>query len=272
MKTGTTLPPHGILIDSRRKRLDSENPIHSHNHPSLLYIASGEGACMCGETLLELKSDTALLLDAGVEHRLHEAVGKPMLVFVIYFTQQLAEEMAGTIGSLLQSPSCMSVTGHRGVEVKRLIRRMLHEQASTPAHFEITLRWLLEGILLELRREYEWRQQLGRVKYSSIERVRHVLLYVNERYFEPHDLDTVAKMARLSTRQFTTHCRTLTGDSFAHYINRLRIERAQQRLTQSELPIAAIAFEVGFEDLSTFYRVFKRICSVTPVQFRRQQS
>ena len=58
----------------------------------------------------------------------------------------------------------------------------------------------------------------------------------------------------------------------AHYIARLRIERAQKALTATDEPIASIAAAVGFSDQSHFTRRFKTLVGTTPARYRQSTS
>jgi AraC-like DNA-binding protein len=60
----------------------------------------------------------------------------------------------------------------------------------------------------------------------------------------------------------------MTGMTPHQYVLRTRLHRAAVRLRLSDEPISAIAFDAGFNDLSTFNRRFRRIMGVTPGAFR----
>ena len=59
-------------------------------------------------------------------------------------------------------------------------------------------------------------------------------------------------------------------ESFSDYINRHRIEAAKVALRENQSAITTIAFDVGFNSESAFYRHFKRFARQTPKQYRRQ--
>ena len=54
------------------------------------------------------------------------------------------------------------------------------------------------------------------------------------------------------------------------YVHTLRLEEAKQMLEASELPVEAIANEVGYEDASFFGRLFRRQVGLTPAQYRKR--
>jgi transcriptional regulator GlxA family with amidase domain len=54
------------------------------------------------------------------------------------------------------------------------------------------------------------------------------------------------------------------------YVHALRLEEAKQLLEASDLPVEAIANEVGYEDAGFFSRLFRRKVNLTPAQYRRR--
>jgi AraC family transcriptional regulator of adaptative response / methylphosphotriester-DNA alkyltransferase methyltransferase len=55
------------------------------------------------------------------------------------------------------------------------------------------------------------------------------------------------------------------------YVKALRLQEAARRLTETDEAIADIAFAIGFESLSTFYRFFKRGAGFSPAAYRRDR-
>jgi len=58
--------------------------------------------------------------------------------------------------------------------------------------------------------------------------------------------------------------------SYSEIVEQLRFELAQLKLKNSEAPIHAIARELGYEHHANFTRAFKRICGITPLEYRKQ--
>ncbi len=75
----------------------------------------------------------------------------------------------------------------------------------------------------------------------------------------------------MSRRCFTHLFRLAAGCSWSAYLTRLRIDYACQLLRETSRSVLAIAFESGYEDLSTFYRAFKRHKGLPPREWRERQ-
>ena len=62
----------------------------------------------------------------------------------------------------------------------------------------------------------------------------------------------------------------MTGLNFTDYLSRVRIEKAKNLLLNPNLRVSEIAFEVGFQSLTHFNRVFKKILGQSPTDYRSQ--
>ncbi len=63
-----------------------------------------------------------------------------------------------------------------------------------------------------------------------------------------------------------------TGLTFTEYLSRIRVEKAKSYLLNPHIRISEVAFEVGFQSLSQFNRVFKKITGQSPSQFRMKMT
>jgi AraC-like DNA-binding protein/ligand-binding sensor protein len=92
--------------------------------------------------------------------------------------------------------------------------------------------------------------------------------YIAQHQTEDMSLSQVAKAVNTSTFYFCKLFRKHTGINFTDYVSRVRIERAKNLLLNRNLRVSEIAFEVGFQSLTHFNRVFKRIVGQAPTQYR----
>ena len=102
--------------------------------------------------------------------------------------------------------------------------------------------------------------------YESLGRVRD---YVAEHYADDLTLDECARVAGLSRKYFSGFFSRKTGVRFRDWLNYVRIERAIRILKRRNLPIARIAVSVGYHDLRTFQRTFKRHTAMTARSYRK---
>jgi AraC-like DNA-binding protein/ligand-binding sensor protein len=77
-------------------------------------------------------------------------------------------------------------------------------------------------------------------------------------------LASAARAVNLSAKHFSDVFRAATGIPFVEYVGRVRVEKAKGLLTNRQLRVSEIAFEVGFQSLSQFNRTFRRHAGVSP--------
>jgi AraC-like DNA-binding protein len=94
--------------------------------------------------------------------------------------------------------------------------------------------------------------------------------YITEHQEEDLSLGRVAKAVNTSTFYFCKLFKKTTGINFTEYVSRVRIERAKELLLNPNLRISEIAYEVGFQSLTHFNRVFKKLLGQSPTQYRSQ--
>jgi AraC-like DNA-binding protein len=94
--------------------------------------------------------------------------------------------------------------------------------------------------------------------------------YIQEHQTEKLSLHQVAKAVNTSTFYFCKLFKKVTGINFTDYLSRVRVEKAKNLLLNPNLRVSEIAFEVGFQSLTHFNRVFKRILGQSPTEYRAQ--
>ncbi len=92
--------------------------------------------------------------------------------------------------------------------------------------------------------------------------------YIAEHLSEDISLGDVAKAVHMSRFYFCKSFRRHAGLHFTDYVSRLRVERAKELLLNPHLRISEIAYEVGFQSLTHFNRVFRRVMGKSPTQYR----
>jgi AraC-like DNA-binding protein/ligand-binding sensor protein len=94
--------------------------------------------------------------------------------------------------------------------------------------------------------------------------------FIQEHQTENLRLGHVAKAVNTSTFYFCKMFKKVTGINFTDYLSRVRIEKSKNLLLNPNLRVSEIAFEVGFQSLTHFNRVFKKILGQSPTEYRTQ--
>jgi len=104
-------------------------------------------------------------------------------------------------------------------------------------------------------------------------RAEPVQIWKARKYIEQHSgdelsLTKVAKAASINANHLSERFKQVTGVNFVEYVARTRFQKACDLLQNSNGRISEIAFTVGFQSLSQFNRVFKKLSGKSPTAYR----
>ncbi len=102
----------------------------------------------------------------------------------------------------------------------------------------------------------------------SGKKLRTVLDFVDANYASDLGLSELAAVAGISTFHFAREFKRATAVTPHQYLIKLRIERAKELLSQSELPLVDVGFKAGFSHQSHFTRLFRKLTGTTPQSYR----
>jgi len=98
--------------------------------------------------------------------------------------------------------------------------------------------------------------------------VRKARAYIQQHKMEPLSLTAVAQASGASVFHFCKIFKKTTGLTFTDYVGRVRLEDAKTQLLNPNRRISEIAYDVGFQSLTQFNRMFKRVFGQSPTEFR----
>ena len=98
--------------------------------------------------------------------------------------------------------------------------------------------------------------------------VEAALRYIESHPPGPLSLRTVARGVRVAPQYLSSLFTRHTGTTLTEHLARLRVRRAKRCLGDPSLRINEAAFRSGFNSLSQFNRVFRRITGVSPTVYR----
>ncbi len=95
--------------------------------------------------------------------------------------------------------------------------------------------------------------------------------YIEDNFTNPNiSLQEVADVASFSACRFSTIFKQETGETFSNFLTKTRINKAMEYLKTSSMQSLEISQAVGYNDSHYFSSIFKKVCGVSPTQFREQ--
>lgn len=117
----------------------------------------------------------------------------------------------------------------------------------------------------------------GQLPYATLVRrnphadsvVRSCEVWLEKHFKRTDAIRQVVKISRIPERTLKRRFKAASGVTFIEYIQNLRVEEAKRLLESGQKPVDEISADVGYEDVSFFRGLFKRLTGLTPSQYRR---
>lgn len=260
-----TLPAHGVSVLESHHARDFRAEMACHDFFQLLYVLRGAGQLHCEIRNFSLASGDVALVPAGVAHGVEDSPGTPLSIYAV----NLAPQFLSNLGEFWDQPRRLR---HESLPAAMpdLLRRLLLEQTLQKAGFEAMMSGLALQLLVTLARAHNAPSlPVETSALASKTRLHSYLQELERTFYRAETVDSVAAKLGLSRRRFTSLFREVAGDSWLATVRKLRIGHAQRLLHQSNRTVLAIAFECGFEDVSSFYRAFKATTGQSPDSWRK---
>lgn len=256
-----------------------------HRFLKLLLITAGAGVIEGDWGKPVCKKGDLVVVPAGLRHRIVDSHRQPISLYGLGIAHKLFRPVAGVADTF---PSGVLQAQQLGpLRLENRMRRLLythrqgdplHRLASVAAALDlvaqVSLAITTPGVpLAELDavEEDDLRTPMLPLPAPTIESdpmIETYLTWLQHNFFEPQSLGDAATACGMSRRGFTTAFRNQTGRTWLDHVNRLRVQHAVTLLQTTNRKMASIAFQCGFEDLSTFYRVMHRITGHRPGVYR----
>lgn len=270
-----------LIVKPLRLQYDHKLTPNYHDYLELTYVFGGKGSYHVRNKIYSVNTGDLLVVSAGELHTFTTNYDDPLKLLSLYFLPELFYrpgldmmdfELIRPI--LNKDTEAMDILTAEKLDGKSLLETFTlisGEVLSGTFLGKIRSKNLLASILISLLEQYAKVPLSERKKYEEKKKVSHrlagVFRLVNERYSEKISLEEAASVACMSPNYFCRYFKKATGSSFTEYVMRLRIDMAKKMLLSGKYPLKKIAYQVGFDNLSYFYRIFGRFTQLKPSEF-----
>lgn len=247
---------------------------HFHPEIELVYVEAVSGIRHVGRHISSyIGSDLVLIgpniphlnFDYGLETEYKQIVVQLRPDFLQTLIAPTAE-FAGIRALFEQAYKGLSFYGETREKVVRLLREVNMDQ---PFHALVQLLEVFH--ILSGSAEVEvLNEEDTSSKWLLNDKVRMGTIYdyVHENYDSEPDVNVIAGKVHLSTAAFCRYFKRQTNMTFTDFVNQYRVSYAKNLLLQGK-SANEVCWEVGFESVSYFNRLFKRVVGETPAAFRK---
>lgn len=251
---------------------------HSHNRIEIMVAVSGECQILFSDHQVKMKSGDLILIDADVPHRLKVTAPKHCRILNIEFIMKPCPDVFYSIRSLVSAvPDVHNLlTSHSpyfilkdpdevlSAYIQELIRQLNGLESSN----NFTQQLLLSQLLVKVSQIHASVHNMA-VSNSS-QYVRKTLEYMHSHYDQELSITFLAEMVSINQRYLQQLFRKHLNTSVNAYLNDLRMDKAMQLLSYTDLDILKISEYVGINSQQYFSNLFRKKTGLSPREYRNK--
>lgn len=247
-----------IYINRRQPLLPC--PVRFHTHLEVLLLESGSATVTIGGQRWELGAGDLYMAFPNVPHGIEEADGTAVVMLADMAQQPAFHDL------LIHKQPAQPVLrpGEYPQIVTALFSRMSSLEKGTP-YRQTMLSGYTGALLGELLQMSELADR--NVDDSLLDKL---ILFLLENYTRELTLEETAKALGYSKFYISRLVSAAFGTNFRTLLNTYRVSMAQNLLVTSTKSVSQIAETCGFQNQSSFNRVFLQQCGITPSGYRRE--
>ncbi|MFB5662787.1 helix-turn-helix domain-containing protein [Alteribacillus sp. HJP-4] len=237
---------------------------HYHKTHQILYVLEGNGTCTLDKKEHKLELDNMALIPPYTHHSILST--SKMTILVLEWNENALSSAVRNelLYPVFDSARVVKQSLFDSSELRQLLRKMLYEQSHGDSLRFLALKIFLAEILVVLYRS----AQTSQVADTNMLRAEWLRNYIDTHYFEITSSEDMANKMSMSTRYVHSIFKDFYEKTPMQYLTEVRLELVKKMLIETNKDIASICFEVGFESVSTFYRVFKKYMGIPPYKYR----
>ena len=277
----TIRPDAGASWRFLDRRLAGGIPFEWHRHPEyeLTLTLNSRGHRYVGDDVGCYDDGDLILIGPGIPHSWcsREAVepGEPHVALVIWFTREWVSaltsacpEMGQIAGVLARASQGLCFSASAAARVRPAIEAM---RTAQPARRLLLLLQVLDALCHDHdAMPLANAPRAPAARLADDHRMVRVLDHLHARFDEPVTVAALAELSCVSVSAFHRMFRRHTRTTMVDYLMRLRVGRACSLLIGTARPIARVAGDVGYTNLSLFNRQFIRLKGCSPRGFRER--
>lgn len=248
-------------------------PPHWHERMEIWAVQQGEMTVSCDGDIFDICPGDVLIINPGQVHSCRMTAAPAKFNCLIFDTNILLTTRPGEIDQALRNIGS-GVTRFQHIvrsnpEVFPLVKKITECHPVNPfSNMEAV--GLLYQLLAILTRQYVLKGDHPVPRH--LQEINQLLEYIQKNYNKDLTLDLLSTIACRSPSYLCRWFKEAVGDSPMAYLTTIRINKAYELLSTEGCSVAAAAEAVGFSDLNTFTRQFRKRVGVQPSKVKTKQS
>jgi AraC-like DNA-binding protein len=267
--------PFGISEQVLKKADNCEDSFHWHSFFEITYIYKGCGNYYVNGQKYEVEQGNIIIFN-NVEPHGWSVCDEDMHALVMVFSSDFVAERTSLFDLDYLRPFIERGSNFRNKiekedtiskEISEIINEIHKEWNIRSVGYKLMIKANVLRILTLLSRysqdETKSDRQLQKKKLE-MKRLQDAFDYIALHYCDKITLNEVAESVHMSPNYFSSYFGRVTNISFSEYLVKLRLQKANKLMKNSTLSSAEIAARCGFNNMSNFYRLFKKQTGSSP--------
>lgn len=275
--------PMAIYTDKFNLFEDGYIRWHWHKEIQFSFCLYDKVSFFIGNQKITLEAGDGIMVNSNVLHQIKPYNNDNCMMFSIDLDPTLIGGNKHSliekkyINPILESNNLKFITLKRDVQwqknILKHIKKIFSLWNEKPYGYELEIKNYLGSLWLNIIREVkeEIKESKSAVSHDE-ERVKLALQYIHEHYAENISLNNIAMIANISKSECCRGFKRILRVTPFEYLMEYRALKASELLLKSKKSISNIAFDVGFNGISYFGKVFKRYMNCTPSEYRNKYS
>ena len=262
--------------------------LHRHTYVQVNYVYKGSGYHTVGGKKNEIVKGDIFIIPPFVPHEIASNSDKKLEIFEFEFRTDFVlphieddEKADGYLDFAYLEPFMVveeemrprfNLNDKMQNEVESILWEVYEEYEKQNAGYKLVSKALLLKLLVLVGRAFsneikgtETEKIFGKYKKAVLKSAQ----YIDENFSKSLTLDEIASKAGYSKSHFCYLFKSVMGKTYIEYLNEVRVSAAKRLLTETEMSISEIAYEVGYNSGANFNKNFKLITGVTPTSIRK---
>lgn len=246
---------------------DSITDLHKHNFFEIGICKKGTGLFLIGNKIYTFKPGDIFLIGQNYYHRAHSNDSKEDLWAFCYINFE------NWVGESVLSNFQMITNKLNDTKLYSMVNILFDEYKNKENQYDTILDGLIIAIYYSIKRKSENNDKLNlsiSLPPSLDIRINRAINLMINNNFLSKSIQEIAHECNLSTSHFRQLFKSQIGCSPKDYQIQIRIKKAMSILLNNDDKIINIAYECGFESLTSFNRKFKEKIGITPLKWKEE--
>jgi len=253
--------------------------LHQHSEIQIMLIEEGEGTLIAGDYVGRFAPNDLFVIGSGQPHVFRsdksyfQANTKlKSKAISIYFNENYLgsnfwqlEEMKGVRKFVAKTSRGLQIQG----KAKDAVVKIIHELKNAYGVQKLLLFLSLLKKLTESKGKFLAVSASGDFRSEEGKRMNAILQFTFRESHRKVYLEEVAEVANLSVEAFCRYFKMHTLKTYTSFLNEVRVSNACRLLINKDLTVQDVCYQSGFNNISNFNRIFKKVIGKQPSKYMK---